>query len=85
MYEAIQEADIKTTSKSTLHLFFSVFIALCCSFINGYDGSLLTGILAMPHFQATFGTTTTGSKVSLLASLYTVYVLALDDGAWLIS
>ena len=37
-----------------------------------YDGSLMTSILAMPHFQDTFKTDTTGPKVSVIFSMYTV-------------
>jgi hypothetical protein len=49
-----------------------VFVAFLCACANGYDGTLLTGILSMPHFQATFKTGVDGPKVSLIACLYTV-------------
>lgn len=50
----------------------SIFIAFCCACANGYDGSLMTAILAMPYFQQVFKTGTTGGQVSLVFSLYTV-------------
>jgi hypothetical protein len=37
----------------------------------------MTSIIAMPHFQDTFHTGTTGEKVAIIFSLYTVYVLVL--------
>lgn len=50
----------------------SIFVAFCCACANGYDGSLMTAILAMPHFQNVFKTGTTGGQVSVVFSLYTV-------------
>lgn len=52
----------------------AVFVAFCCACANGYDGSLMTGIIAMKHFQTTFDTGPTGTKIAIMASLYTVYV-----------
>ncbi|KAK8844527.1 hypothetical protein IAR55_006373 [Kwoniella newhampshirensis] len=72
LYAAIQETNIPKWSKESRHLYFAVFIAFCCACANGYDGSLMTAVLAMPHFQNTFHSGTTGSKVSVIFSLYTV-------------
>ncbi|KAK5658952.1 hypothetical protein OQA88_1770 [Cercophora sp. LCS_1] len=72
LYAAIQESNINPRSKESLHLYFAVFIAFCCACANGYDGSLMTGILDMPHFQKTFGIEDTGPTVSLIFSIYTV-------------
>ncbi|KAF2998367.1 hypothetical protein E8E14_005582 [Neopestalotiopsis sp. 37M] len=72
LYAAIQETKIKKTSKESLHLFFAVFVAFCCACANGYDGSLMTAIIAMDHFQATFDTKSVGSKIAVMYSLYTV-------------
>lgn len=72
LYEAIQTTNIRRWSKTSVHLYFAIFVAFCCSCANGYDGTLFTGILSMPHFQSTFHTGTVGSKVSTIASLYTV-------------
>lgn len=72
LYAAIQESAIKKWSKESLHLYFAVFIAFCCACANGYDGSLMGAIIAMPHFQKTFGTTFAGEKVSIISSLYSV-------------
>lgn len=41
---------------------------------NGYDGSLMTSIIAMPSFRNTFGTDTTGPTVAVIFSLYPVCV-----------
>jgi len=72
LFEAIQESIIPRWSKPTIKLYFSVFVALSCAYASGYDGSLFTGLLSMPFFQATFKTGIDGSKVSTIASLYTV-------------
>ena len=72
LYAAIQEANINPRSKESFHLYFSIFVAFCCACANGYDGSLMTSIIDMPHFQETFQTGTKGMKVSIIFSLYTV-------------
>lgn len=53
-------------------LLVSVFCSCCCAFANGYDGSLMTAIEAMPHFQQTFNVGTTGALIGTVFSLYTV-------------
>lgn len=72
MYAAIQESYIPRWSRNSIKLYFSVFIAFCCSCANGYDGSLMTALIAMPYFQDTFKSGTDGPKVSLIFSMYTV-------------
>ena len=72
LYAAIKEANINPRSKESFHLYFSIFVAFCCACANGYDGSLMTGILAMQPFLKQFDTEDTGSKVSVIFSLYTV-------------
>ncbi|KAI0113102.1 general substrate transporter [Daldinia grandis] len=72
LYAAIQETKIDYKSKYSIHLYFSICIAFCCACANGYDGSLLTGIVAMEHFQNTFHSGKTGTIVALMFSLYTV-------------
>jgi len=72
LYAAIQETKIERWSRESLHLYFAVFVAFCCACANGYDGSLMTAILAMPHFQKTFDSGTTTVNVSIIFSLYTV-------------
>jgi hypothetical protein len=64
------------------NLAVSIFIAFCCACANGYDGSLMTAILAMPHFQDTFNSGTTGIQVSVIFSLYTVYVNNRSSTSW---
>lgn len=48
-----------------------IFVAFCCACSNGYDGSLMTGILGMPHFQERFGA---GENIntSIIFAIYTV-------------
>jgi hypothetical protein len=49
-----------------------IFIAFCCSCANGYDGSLMGSIQAMPFFQTKFASHLTGQRISLLNALYSV-------------
>ena len=54
---------------SLTEFFFS--LSACA---NGYDGSLMTSIIAMPHFQQTFGVQKVGTGAAVVFSLYVVYV-----------
>ncbi|KAK4454499.1 lactose permease [Podospora aff. communis PSN243] len=73
LFAALTETKINPWSRTSLHLFFSVFIAFCCAVANGYDGSLMTSIIAMKTFQDKFQTDgDVGPKVSVIFSLYTV-------------
>jgi len=49
-----------------------IFISFCCSCANGYDGSLMGSIQAMPFFQTKFTSHLTGQRISLLNALYSV-------------
>ncbi|KIN00653.1 hypothetical protein OIDMADRAFT_165310 [Oidiodendron maius Zn] len=72
LFAAIKETEIKTWSKNSLHLYFCIFVSFCCACANGYDGSLMTAINAMKPFQDVFHVGTTGSKLSVVTSLYAV-------------
>ncbi|KAI1437064.1 putative MFS lactose permease [Xylaria sp. CBS 124048] len=72
LFAAVQESPIKPWSKESLNLYLAIFTAFLCACANGYDGSLLTGVIAMDQFQAVFKSGTTGKTVSILFSLYTV-------------
>ncbi|CAD6586862.1 MAG: hypothetical protein TREMPRED_004571 [Tremellales sp. Tagirdzhanova-0007] len=79
--EAIRNSHVPRWSRTNIKLYFSVFVAFLSAVANGYDSSLLAGILSMPHFQDTFKTGIDGSKVSLIASLYTVGQIVGAPGA----
>ncbi|EPE10840.1 mfs lactose transporter [Ophiostoma piceae UAMH 11346] len=85
LYAALQETKIKPWSKESRKLYFAIFIAFCCACANGYDAALMTSIIAMPHFQKTFKTSTTGSQVSLIFSLYTVGAMCASPFAAILS
>ncbi|KAI1478057.1 general substrate transporter [Daldinia eschscholtzii] len=72
LFAALQESKIDYKSKYSIHLYISIFVAFCCACADGYDGSLLTGVVAMDHFQNTFHSGKTGTIVALMFSLYTV-------------
>ncbi|CAK7230739.1 hypothetical protein SBRCBS47491_007689 [Sporothrix bragantina] len=85
LFAALQETKIKKWSKESRQLYFAIFIAFCCACANGYDSSLMTAILAMPHFQSTFNSGTTGPKVSVIFSLYTVGAMVASPFAAILS
>ncbi|KAI0408462.1 putative MFS lactose permease [Xylaria palmicola] len=72
LYAALQETKINPWSKESRTLYLAIFTSFLCACANGYDGSLLTGIVAMDQFQDVFHSGKTGPTVSLLFSLYTV-------------
>jgi sugar porter (SP) family MFS transporter len=72
LFAALQETSINPWSKESRSLYFAVFVAFSCACANGYDGSLIGSITAMPHFQSTFHSGLTGLRVSGIASLYNV-------------
>ncbi|KAL2817913.1 general substrate transporter [Aspergillus cavernicola] len=72
LYAAVNETKIERWSKTSIHLYFCIFIAFCCACANGYDGSLMGSVLAMDHYQNVFNTGMDGPKVSVVTSLYTV-------------
>ncbi|KAE9366384.1 putative MFS lactose permease [Stipitochalara longipes BDJ] len=72
LFAAIQESPIPRWSSSSIQLYFFIFIAFCCSCANGYDGSLMGSIQAMPFFQTKFTSHLTGQRISLLNALYSV-------------
>ncbi|KKK14300.1 hypothetical protein ARAM_000796 [Aspergillus rambellii] len=72
LFAAINETKIERWSKTSLHLYFCIFVSFCCACANGYDGSLMGSVLAMAHYQKTFNTGMSGQKVSVVTSLYTV-------------
>lgn len=72
LFAAIKEANIQPWSKTSIHLYFCIFVAFCCACANGYDGSLMTGIVAMKHFQETTGVYNKGMNNSIMMSLYPV-------------
>ncbi|KAI1271387.1 putative MFS lactose permease [Xylaria sp. FL0933] len=72
LYAAVKESKINAWSKESRTIYLAIFTAFLCACANGYDGSLLTGIVAMQQFQNVFHSGKTGPTVSLLFSLYTV-------------
>ncbi|CAK7205108.1 hypothetical protein SEUCBS139899_007873 [Sporothrix eucalyptigena] len=72
LFAALQESPIERWSSSSIKLYYCIFIAFCCSCANGYDGSLLGSILAMTQFQHVFNVGSSGHKVSVITSLYSV-------------
>lgn len=72
LFAAIKETPIPRWSKSSIQLYGFIAVCFCCSCANGYDGSLMSSILAMPAFKNKFDSGLTGQKLSLLNALYSV-------------
>ncbi|KAJ5717360.1 hypothetical protein N7488_003006 [Penicillium malachiteum] len=72
LFAALEETEIQTWSRTSIHLYFCIFVSFLCACANGYDGSLMSSIESMKHYQAVFHTGLTGTKVSVVTSLYTV-------------
>ncbi|KAJ5724396.1 hypothetical protein N7493_006124 [Penicillium malachiteum] len=72
LFAALEETEIRTWSRTSIHLYFCIFVSFLCACANGYDGSLMSSIESMKHYQAVFHTGLTGTKVSVVTSLYTV-------------
>jgi len=85
LFAAIQESPIARWSKQSLHLYFSIFVAFCCACANGYDGSLMTGVIAMPFFENVYEIEDYPVKTSLIMSLYTVGAIVCSPFAAILS
>ncbi|KDQ17763.1 hypothetical protein BOTBODRAFT_582547 [Botryobasidium botryosum FD-172 SS1] len=69
---ATKQGKLSPWSKDSLILFWCMFVAFLCSCANGYDGSLMTGINAMPYYQAKFESGRLGASTGLIFAIYTV-------------
>ncbi|KAL1412442.1 hypothetical protein Q8F55_000187 [Vanrija albida] len=67
---ALEATPLPRWSRAALKLYLSIFVALCCSYANGYDGSVMTALIAMDHFQRRFKSGTTGGKVGAIFGVY---------------
>ncbi|PSS00689.1 putative MFS lactose permease [Coniella lustricola] len=85
LFAAVQETKIERWSKSSIKLYFAVLVAFACACANGYDGSLIGSITAMDSFRATFHTELTGTKVSIISSLYNVGNIVVSPFAAILS
>ncbi|KAJ5689486.1 hypothetical protein N7462_003878 [Penicillium macrosclerotiorum] len=85
LYAAIQESNIPRWGRSTIHLYYCVFVAFCCACANGYDGSLIGSITVMPYFKETMHSQNSGWQVSVVSSLYSVGSIITTPFAALVS
>ncbi|CAN8102867.1 unnamed protein product [Discula destructiva] len=81
LFAAIQESPIQRWSKTSIKLYYAVFVAFCCACANGYDGSLIGSITAMKPFMDEFNTQLTGSEISLISSIYSVGAIVTSPAA----
>lgn len=75
-FAAVKETPIERWSKESIRLYCFIAVCFCCSCANGYDGSLMSSIIAMKPFQDTFGSGLVGQRTSLLNALYSIGSIA---------
>ncbi|KZT36230.1 general substrate transporter [Sistotremastrum suecicum HHB10207 ss-3] len=63
-------------SKESLALYGCAAICFLCSCGNGYDGSLMTAINAMPFYQSQFNSGRLGPTTGIIFSIYTIGQMA---------
>ncbi|KAF8528705.1 putative MFS lactose permease [Gautieria morchelliformis] len=69
---AAEKGRLDPWSKDSFILYWCCFVAFLCSCANGYDGSLMTAINAMPFYQTRFNAGTLGPTTGLIFSIYTI-------------
>jgi len=72
MAAACAASTLSPWSKDSLFLFWCCFVSFLCSCANGYDGSLMTAINAMPQYQARINHGAIVSGTSIIFAIYTV-------------
>ncbi|KAL1412248.1 hypothetical protein Q8F55_003259 [Vanrija albida] len=68
--EAIAATNIPRWSAEARRLYLSLFVSLCCSYANGFDGSVMSSLIVMDFFQDRFHMGFTGGKVSAVFGSY---------------
>lgn len=74
--EAFNEAMLKEPpqpfNKDSIILYFCCLVGFCCSTMNGYDGSLLNGLLASDDFKEFFGGSEDGIWAGIVTAMYQI-------------
>lgn len=74
--EAFNEAMLKEPPRPftavAFVLYFCCLLGFLCSTMNGYDGSLLNGLLANPDFKAYFRGSNDGIWAGIVSSIYQI-------------
>lgn len=75
-HEAFNEALIKEPphpwSGASFVLYLSCLVGFFCSTMNGYDGSLLNGLLMSDDFKAFFGGSESGIWAGIVTAMYQI-------------
>lgn len=59
-------------NKDSIILYFCCLVGFCCSTMNGYDGSLLNGLLASDDFKEFFGGSEDGIWAGIVTAMYQI-------------
>lgn len=70
--DAMTKAKPNPWTKRMFQLYAICFIATLNSCINGYDGSLMGAINAMPSYQKQFDMKPTGAATGFVFAIYTI-------------
>ncbi|KAG8743615.1 hypothetical protein FRC10_011678 [Ceratobasidium sp. 414] len=69
---AVTQSKLNPWSRDSLTLYWCCFVSFLCSCANGYDGSLMTAVNAMPYYQSKFNAGTLGSTTGIIFAIYTI-------------
>ncbi|KAB5592909.1 Lactose permease [Ceratobasidium theobromae] len=69
---ATTQTNLNPWSRDSLFLYWCCFVSFLCSCANGYDGSLMTAINAMPYYQSKFSAGTLGPTTGIIFAIYNV-------------
>ncbi|KAM0210744.1 hypothetical protein ACHAQD_010620 [Fusarium lateritium] len=68
----VETNDYSPWTASMFKLYGVLLVAYCCGCLNGYDGSLMSGLNGMTSYQNTFDMTTAGSSTGIVFMIYNV-------------
>ncbi|THV90171.1 general substrate transporter [Aureobasidium pullulans] len=70
--DALMREHPTLMSSATLMLFGCTLLGFLCQTMNGYDGSLLNGLLANPEFKSYFHGSNSGIWAGIVSSMYQI-------------
>ncbi|KAL1966253.1 hypothetical protein VTN77DRAFT_4606 [Rasamsonia byssochlamydoides] len=76
LQEAIAKQNPRIFTRRTCQLYVCMTVSMMIAWANGYDGSLMSGINAMPQYQKYFGAEMTGGSTGIVFAVYFIGNLA---------
>ncbi|KAE9378678.1 general substrate transporter [Stipitochalara longipes BDJ] len=69
---AIRIEPVRKLGKGMIQLYAICALMMLGASMGGYDASLMGNLLAMPHFQSTFGSSILGVKAGLISAMFSI-------------